>query len=322
MAVGKSKISLVFPVYNESDNLPELYSQVRRACESVGVDYEMIFVNDGSTDSSLHAIRKLKADDDKVRYLSLSRNFGHQNAIFAGMSHAKGDCVITMDADLQHPPSMIGTMVKMWRDGAEVVYTTKKSTHLSVLDHALFRAFYWFISKVSRVELEFGQSDFRLLDRKVVDVILRIPEYHKFLRGQVKWIGFKQAGLSYDVDRRYEGKTKMSYRRRLSFAMDGIFAFSRYPLHLIMLIGITVLIGSSMFILVVLYFWLLRILNIPSHMSIPPGFATLAIGIFFLGSVQLIAIGLMGEYVGRIYDQTKGRPVFIVSESSDQGEGA
>jgi len=276
----------------------------------------MVFVDNGSTDNSLNAIKKLREHDPKVVYVSLSRNFGHQGGIFCGMSYATGDAVITMDADLQHPPALIPKMIELWRKGAEVVYTTKKNSKMSFVKHLITRSFYWFISRISGINLCFGQSDFRLLDKKALRAILEIPEYHKFLRGQVQWVGFRQEGLSYTVEERFAGSSKFSYRDLFIFALDGIFAFSRTPLHILTLFGICVGGISFIYISSVLAMWLLKTLNMIQDISIPPGWVMLIVSVSFLGSVQLIAIGILGEYIGRIYDQAKGRPVFIVREDS------
>jgi dolichol-phosphate mannosyltransferase len=220
-----------------------------------------------------------------------------------------------MDADLQHPPSLIPKMVEMWRGGANVVYTTKRSANLSFIKNIIVKSAYWFISKISGMKLEFGQSDFRLIDRKVLDIILAMPECHKFLRGQVKWIGFKQEGIPYDVEKRFAGTAKFSYKSLYALALDGIFSFGRYPLHLVMIFALVVLGCSSAYMLIVLMIWilkLLRIVNIP----MPPGYTDIIMAVCFLGSVQLVAVGILSEYVGRIYEQTKGRPLFIVQEDS------
>lgn len=320
MSGRTEKISFVFPVYNEEGNLEPLYRAVKDACGMAGVDYEMIFVDNGSNDASLAVIKKLRQDDKRVVYISLSRNFGHQNALFAGMSHCVGDAAITMDADLQHPPSLIPKMVDLWRKGAEVVYTTKKSANFGFVRYFIIRSFYAIISKMSGLQLDFGQSDFRLVDKKVLKVVTDIPEYHKFLRGQVKWVGFKQENISYDVENRYSGKSKFSYGNLFSFALDGIFAFSRYPLHLLTLIGILISGLSFLYITSVFLVYALNILKIPHNLPMPPGWATLTVAILFLGNMQLVAIGILGEYIGRIYDQAKGRPVFIIREMSKPEE--
>lgn len=314
------KISIVFPVYNEEKNLNPLYEKVRASCVEAGVDYEMIFVDNGSTDSSLSIIKTIHAKDNRARYISLSRNFGHQGAIFAGMSYASGDAVITMDADLQHPSFLIPKMIGQWREGAEVVYTTKEDPNLSYVKLMAVKSFYWLISRVSGLQIDFGQSDFRLLDKKVLRIILDMREYHKFLRGQVKWVGFRQVELPYKVEKRYSGKSKFSYGNLFSFALDGILAFSRYPLHILTLIGLITSISSFIFISFVSVIWVLKLLGIPHSFPFPPGWATLVVSILFLSSMQLIMMGVIGEYIGRVYDQSKGRPVYIVRETSEGGQ--
>ena len=319
MAHTQPTISVVTPVLNEEENIPVLYQEVRKVCEEAGVGYEMIFVDDGSTDNSLAVIKGLRKADRKVRYLSLSRNFGHQNALFAGLTHAGGDAVITMDADLQHPPRLIAAMIERWQKGADVVYTVKQRATLSPMKHAIVRASYWFISKVSGLRLEFGQSDFRLIDKKILKLIVQIPEYHKFLRGQVSWLGFRQEGISYDVEKRRAGTPKYSYKSLYDLALNGIFSFGRYPLHLVMMLGLCIFFASTVYIFLLLVIWLLKIAGIV-RIAMPPGWTTLSMAVFFLGSIQLIALGVLSEYVGRIYDQAKGRPVFIARETSEEGE--
>ncbi len=316
MAAKPLTVSVAFPVFNEEPNLRELYRQVKEALQRAQVDYEMVFVDNGSTDGSLEAIKELRAKDKNVVYVSLSRNFGHQGGLFCGMSYARGDCVITMDADLQHPPALLTQMIQRWKAGAEVVYTTKESLHLPFPKGQITKLFYRLMSSLSGLELTFGQSDFRLLDRKVLETVLRIPEYHKFLRGQVQWVGFRQEGIGYTVNDRFAGSSKFSYRNLFSFAFDGIFAFSRYPLHVMTLAGLLVAGISFLYMFFVVSIWLLRSLGVLSGVSLPPGWVMLILAVSFLGSLQLIAIGILGEYVGRIYDQSKGRPVFIVKESS------
>ncbi len=311
------KVSIVFPVYNEEKNLAVLYDKVKEATLKAEVEYEMIFVDNGSTDESLNIIKMIHSKDSRARYVSLSRNFGHQGAIFAGMSYASGDAVITMDADLQHPPSLIPGMIDEWRKGAEVVYTVKEDPNLSYVRSITVKIFYALISKVSGLQINFGQSDFRLLDKKVLKVILDMCEYHKFLRGQVSWVGFRQIGLAYKVGKRHGGKSKFSYGNLFSFALDGIFAFSRYPLRILALIGLILSIASFAFILFVSSVWALKLLGIPHSFPFPPGWATIVVSILFLSSIQMMMMGVLGEYIGRVYDQSKGRPVYIVREKSE-----
>ena len=308
-------VSVIFPVYNEAENLEQLYAEVLSAIRDCGVTYQLVFVDNGSADEPLSIIKKIRAKDPRVFFVSRSRIFGHQNALFAGMTYAAGDAVITMDADLQHPPSLLPKMIHLWREKNEVIYTSKKEAGLPFSKRMMVKVFYWVISKISRLKLNFGQSDFRLLDRKVVDSILGIAEYHKFLRGQVSWVGFKQIGLTFSVRPRHKGESKFSYKHLFLFALDAIFSFSRYPLHLVTLIGVCIALLSFFYLMKeVFLIWIINIFELGPRIPLPPGWTTLTVAIFFLGSVQLIAIGILGEYVGRIFDQTKGRPNFIVRE--------
>lgn len=310
------KISAVFPVWNEEHNLNILYTEVRHALEQTGVSYEMVFVDNGSGDGSLRIIKELGRADPCVRYVSLSRNFGHQGGLIAGLSYSHGDAVITMDADLQHPPSLIPEMVRLWQEGFEVVYTKKNNHQLPKDRLRQIRLFYWILSKLSGLKISFGQSDFRLLDRKVVNVLLEIPEYRKFLRGLVDWVGFRQISLEYNVGSRHSGQSKFSYWSLFSFALDGILAFSIVPLRWIFVIGMVTALVSFLYVGFATSLGVLNLLGI--GVRIPPGWTTLAVAVMFLGGVQLIAIGILGEYIGRTYEQTKGRPTFIVRENSDR----
>ncbi len=306
------KLSIIFPVFNEQDNLRPLYSQVTDVCDRLDIDYEMIFVDNGSHDLSLDTIRDLKDVDNKVKYISLSRNFGHQGGLFAGMSYASGDAIITMDADLQHPSSLIPTILNLWKEGYQVVNTSKMQNHMNGIRGIQVRLFYWLISRVSGVNLSFGQSDFRLIDRKALNILLTMPENRKFLRGIVNWIGFSQTSVQYSVAQRHTGQSKFSYRSLFSFALDGIFSFSTLPLRFFIGLGAGVALLSLAYTLIAIILGIAR--HVYPNVQVPPGWATLAVAISFLGSVQLIAIGILGEYIGRIYEQTKGRPTFIVNE--------
>ncbi len=308
-------VSVVFPVWNEEENLEILHEEVSEALKLVGLTYEMMFVDNGSTDGSLALIKRLAQRDSNVRYISLSKNFGHQGGLFAGLYYCRGDAAITMDADLQHPPSLIPEMIRLWQKGFEIVYTKKRNHKVSGLQSLQIRLFYWALSKMSGLKLSFGQSDFRLLDRKVIDVILNIPDYRKFLRGTVEWVGFRQTGLEYDVAKRHAGHSKFSYRSLFGFAVDGILAFSVVPLRWIFVVGSLI---AALCLLYVGFASVLGVLNLLGMgVKIPPGWATLSVSVMFLGAMQLIAIGILGEYIGRVYDQTKGRPTFIVRETSD-----
>ena len=314
--MGNKKVSVVLPVCNEKDNLRILHERLKESFAKSGVGYEVIFVDDGSTDGSLEVIKELRAHDRGIKFISLSRNFGHQNAIFAGLTQCTGDAAIVMDADLQHPPSLICRMIEMWQYGTDIVYTTKRLANIPLVKNIVVRLSYWFISRISGLKLKFGQSDFRLIDKKVLKVILDMPEYHKFLRGQIEWLGFKQEGFAYDVEPRYSGKAKYSYKSLYELALNGIFSFGKYPLHIIMIFALLVFAVSSAYILLILATWILRALNIVD-LNMPLGWTSMVVVVLFLGSVQLMVTAVIGEYIGRVFDQTKGRPVFIVKEKSE-----
>ena len=307
-------LSIVSPMFNELGNVETLYERLNEVLSELGVRYEMVFVDDGSTDGTLEALKRLNERDDHVRYISLSRNFGHQASLLAGMTHARGDAVITMDADLQHPPSLIPELFGHWQDGNQVVYTVKSNYAVPWTRLMVFKSFYWVMSRISGLKLSFGQSDFRLLDRQVVDTLLGIPEYKKFLRGMVDWMGYRQFEVAYDVPERYSGSTKESYRSRLSMAIDGILAFSSLPLRWCLGTGMMIATLSMVYALVILVIGILSLTG--QTTNLPPGWASLATAISFFGGVQLVAVGVLGEYIRRIYDQSKGRPDFIVSEMS------
>jgi dolichol-phosphate mannosyltransferase len=307
-------LSIIFPVYNEAENLNTLYDSIKDIVFKIEMPYELLFVDDGSRDSSLEIIQNLSERDDCVRYISLSRNFGHQMAILAGLTYSQGEVVITMDADLQHPPELIPEMVSLWRQGYEVVYTLKRNYPIPFYKLIQIRLFYWCISRISGLNLSFGQSDFRLLDRQVVDVILNIPEYRKFLRGLVDWAGFRQIGLAYDVNKRLSGHSKFSYRSQIDFALDGILSFSNVPLRLMTIIGLIISFFSFLYALWVILSKYIKSLN--PNVESPSGWTSLAVLLTFFGGMQLITTGVLGEYISRIYEQIKGRPYYIVRTQS------
>ena len=309
-------VSVVFPVFNEAENIRTVYDRVKKILTPLGLSHELVFVDDGSHDTSLEIIRALADRDSTIRFVSLTRNFGHQTAIVAGLSYARGQAVISMDADLQHPPALITEMIRLWQKGYHVVYTTKRSySTLSFARRNIFRFAYWLLSKLSGLNLSFGQSDFRLLDRRVVNVLVSMPEYRKFLRGLVCWVGFKQIGLEYDVVARYAGQPKYTIGGLFSLLVDGVLAFSITPLRWSLALG---LVAGTLSMLYGVWVVLMGILNLLGlEADLPPGWATVVAAVIFLGSIQLIAIGLVSEYVGRVYEQVKGRPTFIVGEHSE-----
>jgi polyisoprenyl-phosphate glycosyltransferase len=308
-------ISIISPIFNEEENIEELVRQVTEAVESTGESFEFLLVENGSSDRSIDIIRKLNERDPRIKYVRLSRNFGHQGGIWAGLNYAKGSAVISMDGDLQHPPELLPRMVELWKQGNDVVFTVKieKNTQGDWRFYPT-RLFYWLLNKISEVRLSYGQSDFRLLDRKVVDVLINIPEKDKFLRGMVEWVGFKQASIGYEVSPRIRGKSKFHLLHYLEFALDGIFSFSILPLRLFLWFGFSISIISFLY---GLYEALLGVLYLyfPGKFEQPSGYATLVVAISFLGSIQLLSMGILGEYIGRVYRQTKGRPDFIINET-------
>jgi len=307
-------ISIISPIYNEADNLIELYKRVVATLESIHEEFEFVLVENGSNDQSLEIIKNLRAKDPRIKFISLSRNFGHQGGILAGMTYASGNAVVSIDGDLQQPPELIPKMIELWKKGYDVVFTTKKLKNNDRNWQFLWnRIFYKLIGLISDLNLTYGQSDYRLLDRKVVDVILNIPEKHKFLRGMVEWVGFSQIGVEYDVSPRKSGQSKFSFRNYVNFAFDGIFSFSTMPLRMFLWVGLSIAAFCGIY---ALYYFVMGIITIliPNKNLLPPGSATITVSILFLGGVQLIGIGCLGEYIGRIYSQTKERPDFIVKE--------
>lgn len=309
-------LSVVVPAFNEAANLPYFYERLHSVLEKDRCRFELVVVDDGSTDQTLAVIKKLRLREPRVHYISLSRNFGHQAALLAGLERARGDVVISMDADLQHPPELIPRMLSLWLEGYDVVHTVKRSDpSASLFRKVIATMFYKVFGLLSEVPLAFGQSDFCLLDAKVVRELWHIPEHDKFLRGLVSWMGFRQVSLDYDVAPRFKGKPTYSLLRRLKFHVDGILSFSIIPLRLFTLLGLLVSVPAGLYGLLALS------LAIYGHLKgypawLVPGWASLAIFVSFLGGIQLIGIGMLGEYLGRVFEQTKGRPAYLVKEAS------
>ena len=309
-------MSIVVPALNEESNLPDLYRRICSVLASEEWRFELIFVDDGSTDRTRSVVKQLQVNDPRVHLISFTRNFGHQAAILAGMAHARGDAVISMDCDLQHPPELLPRMLRLWQEGHEVVHTAKRSdVSANILRRGIARTFYRVFGLLSGVPLHFGQSDFRLLDARVVAEICRLPEHHKFLRGLVNWMGFRQVAVEYDVAPRLSGRPTYSLRRRFSFHANAILSFSVIPLRLFTIIGLLVCIPAGLYGLLALGEGIYGILfGYPRW--IVPGWASLATFVTFLGGIQLIGIGMLGEYLARVFEQTKGRPPYLVRESS------
>jgi polyisoprenyl-phosphate glycosyltransferase len=304
-----SLLSVVAPVYNEEELVEEF---VRRARAAVADHtYELVLVDDGSTDRTPELLDRIAAEDPRVRVIHLSRNFGHQAALTAGLEHAVGDVVAMIDADLQDPPELIGEMVARWGAGADVVYAVRRQREgETAFKLATASFFYRLFDKLAQVDLEPNSGDFRLLDRRALDALLAMTERSRFLRGMTVWVGFTQTAVHYERDARQAGETKYTVRKMLRFSLDAIASFSHLPLQLATYAGL--LSAGVAFVAIPV---VIALHFVGSYL---PGFGTLTIAILLLGGIQLIALGVIGEYVGRIYDEVKHRPLYIVRDERNR----
>lgn len=303
-------ISIVAPVYNEEPVLPELHRRVAQVMNDLGEPWELVLVNDGSRDRSAAVINELHAQDPHVKGVSFSRNFGFQVAVTAGLDFASGDAIILTDADLQDPPEVYPQMLAKWREGYDVVYGVRASREGETW-FKLFTAklFYRLIRRITRIDIPLDTGDFRLMDRRVVNALKRMPERNRFIRGMVPWVGFRQAGVTYERASRFAGQSKFSsVRQMLPFALDAITSFSYLPLQLAMYLGFLMAGLAALAIVAVI---LLRLFG-PSTPLL--GQATTLVAVLFMGGVQLICLGIIGEYLGRIYDEVKGRPLYLIEQ--------
>ena len=306
-------LSVVAPIYNEQELVEEFVNRTRAAVADF--EYELVLVNDGSSDGSADILDRIAHSDPRVRVIHLSRNFGHQAALTAGLEHAAGDAVAMIDADLQDPPELIPDMVAQWSQGADVVYAVRQQREgETAFKLATARWFYKLFDKLAQVDLEPNSGDFRLLDRRALDALLTMTERSRFLRGMTVWVGFNQTAVSYERDARAAGETKYTVRRMLRFSLDAITSFSHLPLQLATYAG---MLSAGVAFIAIPVVVLLRVLG-----SYLPGFGSITIAILLLGGIQLIALGLIGEYVGRIYDEVKHRPLYIVREELNRPSGA
>jgi len=302
-------LSVVAPVYNEEAILPELYRRLVAVLDGAGLDWELVLVNDGSRDRSPQIMRELHAADPRVKVVDFARNFGHQVAITAGADYAQGDAVVIIDADLQDPPEVILNLLAKWREGYEVVYAVRAERKGETwFKEFTAKAFYRIIYKITDINIPMDTGDFRLMDRKVVEALRTMREKHRFMRGMSVWVGFKQVGVEYVRAERYAGETKYPLKKMLKFALDGITSFSYFPLQVATYIGF---IAAALAVLGIILTVILRLTG--SHAFY--GQATTLVAVLFLGGVQLISLGIIGEYLGRIYDEVKGRPLYIVREA-------
>ena len=305
------KISVVIPVYFEEEVVNECYNRTKSVLEGLEkYEYEIIFVNDGSQDETLEMLEEIAKDNKNVKVISFSRNFGHQAAVTCGLKYTTGDAVAIMDADMQDPPEVILDMIKLWEDGNEVIYA-KRKTRKGETRFKLFTAkmFYKVLNGLSDVEIPKDTGDFRLADKKVIDVINSLPEHNKFLRGLFSWVGFKQIPFEYERKERFAGKTKYPLKKMLKLASDGITSFSTKPLKVLGALGIMSIIVSIILLIYAIISYVFR-LN-----SLTPGWTSLMVTITFLGGMQLLSIWLISEYIGKIYDESKGRPEYIIDKT-------
>lgn len=305
-------VSLVTTAWNEEQILETFCDTVGAVLGETGLDYEIVVVDNGSTDGSLELIKSLQNRNSRIEYVSLSRNFGHQAGLIAGMEAARGDIVITMDADLQHPPGKLPEMIALWRQGHDIVNTRKMPGSRTPISRRLSdRLFYWFLSVLCNIPFSESQSDFRLLGRNALNALLSLPEREKFLRGLVHWIGFPATNIEYEVRDRQAGHTKFKFNQLVVFGLGGVTSFTVLPLRIFTLFGLLVS-GVS----IAYGGYILFEINFAPAMDAPPGWATLATAMFFLSGTILAGIGILGEYIGRVLDETRNRPTFIVRETS------
>jgi glycosyltransferase involved in cell wall biosynthesis len=302
------ELSVVVPVYNEEDNVAELYQRLVETLDGAARSFEIVFVDDGSRDASWRLVGELAGRDRRVRGLRFSRNFGHQMAFAAGLDHARGEAVVIMDGDLQDPPEVIPDLLARWREGYEVVYAVRATREgETVFKRLTARLFYRLLRAITRVEIPLDTGDFRLMGPRALAAFRRLGERHRFTRGLVAWLGFPQIGVEYVRAARHAGETKYPFRRMLRFAVDAITSFSYVPLQLATWLGFVVSTLAFAYIVVVIA---LKFAGISW-----PGYTSLMAAILFLGGVQLVMIGLLGEYLGRVYDEVKGRPLYLLEET-------
>jgi dolichol-phosphate mannosyltransferase len=306
-------VSIVVPAFNEEENLGELCRRVQAVLDTVGSG-ELVIIDDGSTDSTWSEIVRLGSEDARVKGVRLSRNFGHQAALTAGMAHARGRTVCFMDADLQDPPELLEQLLEEWRAGHEVVYAVRRTRKEGLVKRTAYSAFYRLYRRLANIDVPLDSGDFALLDRAVVDALLALPEHNRFLRGLRSWVGYRQVGVEYDRDPRHAGEPKYTARRLFRLALDGLLSFSAIPLRLASYLGIAVALAGGAYILVAVAFRLW-------FGGVPEGWTSIIAVVLTLGGIQLLVLGVLGEYLARIYDETKMRPNYLVSETCGQGTG-
>jgi polyisoprenyl-phosphate glycosyltransferase len=305
-------LSIIVPLYNEEGNVKHFYNSIKATLQDAGYNYELIFVNDGSSDKTLVLLKELALADSNVFYLSFSRNFGHQNALKAGLDFAKGDAVITMDGDLQHPPQVVLELINEWKAGYEVVYTVRQDADSTgAVKKSSSNLFYRILNSISGIELEKGTADFRLIDRKVLNILKQMNELDLFWRGLVKWVGFNQKAINYKAEERFSGQSKYTFKKMKSLAAKGITSFSTKPLSFAVYLGFFFAACSLLYIPYILFS-----LFYGQPVS---GWASVIVTIVFFGGINLIILGVIGIYIGQLFMQAKGRPHYILQETNIHG---
>lgn len=305
-------LSIVIPIYNEESNIQLLYDRLRQVVQEMQVSYEMIFVNDGSQDRSLEMIQDLSVKDARVKFIDFSRNFGHQIAVTAGLDHTQGEAVVIIDADLQDPPELIKDLYEKMKEGYEVVYARRRRRKgESVLKRFTASIFYRLLSRITSINIPLDTGDFRIIHRKVVEQLRKMPEQHKFLRGQIAWIGFRQTFVEYDRDERHGGETGYTYAKMIRFAIDGITSFSDFPLKVTTWVGFFCSGIAFLLILYALGSWLFQDETVYER-----GWASLMVSILFIGGIMLIGIGVIGEYISRLSQNIRQRPLYVINETN------
>ena len=310
LKVTNPRYSIVAPCFNEEGVLHELHRRVALVMDQTGEPWELILVNDGSRDRTAEVMRELRAADPRVKVVDFTRNFGHKIAVTAGLDYARGDAIIIIDADLQDPPEIILPMIEKWKEGYQVVYAVRsKRKGESWFKEFTAKLFYRIIYRITDVKIPLDKGDFRLMDRQVVDAMKQMRERHRFIRGMTSWVGYRQTGVEYERQERFAGETHYPFRKMLKFALDAITGFSYAPLQFATYLGFVIAMLSAVFALVVVYARL--------FMSDHPflGQATTLVAVLFIGGIQLITLGIIGEYLGRIYDEVKARPLYLVREA-------
>ena len=315
MKESPKSLSVIIPCFNEEDSLPTLFERIEKISGDWPENYELVCIDDGSRDRTVELLREQNARNPKWKVVILSRNFGHQAAVSAGLESAKGEVVAIIDADLQDPPELISDLIEKWREGFEVVYAVRKKRKEGIFKRGAYFCFYRLMKSMTEIEdFPLDSGDFSLLDRKVVDTLVAFPEKNRFLRGLRAWSGFRQTGLEYERSARFAGEPKYTLRKLLGLASDGLFSFSGVPLRLASFVGVLIscfsALGAMFFVIQKIHPEPFREMGLP----IVPGFAATIVTILFLGGVQLLFLGVIGEYLNRIYTEVKGRPEFLIAE--------